>query len=154
MTLGPNVLKLLDESVLCWFATSSSTGQPSVSPKEVFAAYSNDSIVIANIASPNSARNIRENPRGCVSFVNVFTQKGFQIKGSAHYLKNSDEGYAEIEQLLLKITLGMFPFKSVFRVMAQEVKEILAPRYRLYPETTERDQIASAMIRYGVGPLE
>lgn len=154
MTLDPNVIKLLDESVLCWFATSSANGQPSVSPKEVFAAYSNDSIVIANIASPNSARNIRESPKGCVSFVNVFTQKGFQIKGTAHYLRDGDEGYAQIEQVLLNITQGKFPFKSIFRVMAEEVNEILAPRYRLYPETTEHDQIASAMIRYGVGPLE
>jgi len=154
MTLDDNVQRLVDESVLCWLATSSSAGQPSVSPKEVFAVFKEDSIIIANVASPNSVRNIKENPRACVSFVNVFTQRGYQILGTALYLRKGDDGFTEIEQVLLGITQGKFPFKSAFRVMAQEVKEILAPRYRLYPETTEQDQIASAMIRYGVRPLD
>ncbi|MDF1808509.1 MAG: pyridoxamine 5'-phosphate oxidase family protein [Phycisphaerales bacterium] len=150
MILASNVIRLIDESVLCWLATCSVSGDPSVSPKEVFEAFNNDSVIIANIASPNSARNIRENPKGCVSFVNVFTQKGFQIKGAAQYLSVGDNDYAEIEHQLLKITQGKYPFKSVFRVMADDVSEILAPRYRLFPETTEEEQISSALDRYGV----
>jgi uncharacterized protein len=152
LNLNANVLRLVDESVLCWLATSSESGQPSVSPKEVFTVFSDDSIIIANIASPNSAHNIRENAKACVSFVNVFTQKGYQIKGAAHNLRAGDDGFYEIEKVLLGITHGKFPFKSVFRVMADEVSEILAPRYRLYPETTENDQISSAMMSYGVRP--
>jgi len=150
MTLDPNVIRLIDESVLCWLATSSLSGEPSVSPKEVFAAFDNNSIIIANIASPNSARNIRENPKGCVSFVNVFSQKGYQIKGAAQYLSKDDDEFIQIEQVLLEITQGKYPFKSVFRVMAEEINEILAPRYRLFPETTEQDQISSALLTYGV----
>ena len=152
MIFDANVHRLVDESVLCWLATSSTSGQPSVSPKEVFAVFNDDSIIIANIASPNSAQNIRENCKVCVSFVNVLTQKGFQIKGAAHDLRRGDDEYSEIERVLLGITQGKFPFKSVFRVMAEEVSEILAPRYWLYPETTEQDQISSAMITYGVRP--
>ena len=150
--LSADVHRLIDESVLCWLATSSASGQPSVSPKEVFAAFDQDSIIIANIASPNSSRNIRDNGRACVSFVNVFTQKGYQISGAAVRLRSGDEGYPDIERVLLRITEGKFPFKSVFRVMAEEVNPILAPRYRLYPGTTEQDQIESAMMSYGVRP--
>jgi predicted pyridoxine 5'-phosphate oxidase superfamily flavin-nucleotide-binding protein len=150
LKLENKIHRLVDESVLCWLATSSGSGQPSVSPKEVFAVFNDDSIVIANIASPNSARNIRENPKACVSFVNVFTQKGFQIKGPAYELRSGDDRFSAIEHVLLKITKGLYPFKSVFIVMAEEVCEILAPRYRLYPETTEQDQVSSAMVTYGV----
>ena len=150
LNLDADVRRLVDESVLCWLATSSELGQPSVSPKEVFTVFDNDSIIIANIASPNSARNVRENPMVCVSFVNVFTQRGYQIKGAAQYLRNGDDGFPEIEQVLLGITQGEYPFKAAFRVMAEEVSEILAPRYRLYPETTEQEQVDSAMISYGV----
>lgn len=152
MKLDANVCRVVDESVLCWLATSSADGQPSVSPKEVFAVFKNDSIIIANIASPNSARNSIENPKACVSFVNVFTQRGYQIKGAVHYLRKSNDEFAEVERVLLEITQGKYPFKSAFRVIAEEVSEILAPRYRLFPETTEQDQIESAMIRYGVQP--
>lgn len=152
MILDQDFLRLLDESVLCWLATSSETGQPSVSPKELFLPYNNDSIVIANVMSPNSARNLKANPKACVSFVNVFTQRGYQISGAAQCLTQTDDEYSDIERELLKITHGKFPFKSVFRVMAEDVNEILAPRYRLFPETTEDSQIASAMLTYGVAP--
>ncbi len=154
MSLDQEIIRSLDACVLCWLATSSSSNQPSVSPKEIFAPYNNDSVIIANVASPNTARNIRENPNACVSFVDVFTQKGYQIKGPAQYLTKEDASYPDIEQRLETLTLGKFPFKSVFRVYADEVSEILAPRYRLFPETTEQDQIESAMISYGVQPRD
>ncbi|MCA9292233.1 MAG: pyridoxamine 5'-phosphate oxidase family protein [Phycisphaerales bacterium] len=150
--LDGKTIRSAGESVLCWLATCSAAGEPNVSPKEIFAVFNGDSIVIANIASPRSARNIREHGRACVSFVNVFTQRGYQIRGAAQELRAGDDGFAEIEAVLLGMTQGQFPFKSVFRVIAQEVSEIIAPRYRLYPETTEQEQIESAMISYGVRP--
>ncbi len=154
MVLNEDILRLLDQSVLCWLATSSATGEPNVSPKEIFLPYNDDSIIIANVMSPNSARNLKANSKACVSFVNVFTQRGYQISGSAYCLSETDDGYSEIECELLKVTQGRFPFKSVFRVMAEQISEILAPRYRLFPETTEQSQIASAMLTYGVRPRD
>ena len=150
--LNDEVHQLINESVLCWLATSSTDGQPNVSPKEIFAAYNNDSIIIANIASPTTAKNIRENPKACVSFINIFTQKGFQVSGSAAYLTKDDLDYADIEQQLTVLTGGNFPFKSAFRIHAEQIREVIAPRYRLFPDTTESDQIKSAMQTYGVQP--
>jgi predicted pyridoxine 5'-phosphate oxidase superfamily flavin-nucleotide-binding protein len=150
MELDTDVIRLMDESVLCWLATSSAIGQPSVSPKEIFAPFKNNSIIIANIASPGSARNIRENPRACVSFVNVFTQKGYQVFGQAILLRDGDEDYPPVRDALFALSGEAFPFQSAFRVMIEQVKEIIAPRYRLYPETTEQDQIRSAMKTYGI----
>lgn len=150
--IDDNVKQLIDESVLCWLATSSAKGQPSVSPKEVFAPVGDDAIIIANIASPGSARNIRENPRACVSFINIFTQKGFKITGRADYLKAADPGYSDAETVLLKLTRGDYPFSTIFRITAESVAPIIAPRYKLFPETTEQDQITSAMRTYSVRP--
>lgn len=149
--LTDDIRRLIDESVLCWLATSSAEGQPSVSPKEIFAAFG-DSIIIANIASPGSARNIRDNPRACVSFVNIFTQKGYQVAGRAEMLKASDPDFTDAESALLRMTHGNYPFKVVFRVRAEHVKPIIAPKYKLFPDTTEAQQIAGAMSTYGVRP--
>ncbi|MEL6255795.1 MAG: pyridoxamine 5'-phosphate oxidase family protein [Bacteroidota bacterium] len=55
----------IDRSVLCWLATSSAENFPNVSPKEIFAFYGSDKIIIANIASPQSIRNIREHFDRC-----------------------------------------------------------------------------------------
>lgn len=153
MKLTEAVLHSLSESVLCWLATSSSSGQPSVSPKEIFAPFGGDSVIIANIASPQSMRNIRENPRACVSVLDIFTQKGHQLHGSAEVLRAGDADYAAIENALRAIAGPDFPFKTVIRVHVETAREIVAPRYRLFPETTEAEQVASAMRTYRVRPI-
>jgi predicted pyridoxine 5'-phosphate oxidase superfamily flavin-nucleotide-binding protein len=47
---------MAERSVLCWLATADESGQPNVSPKEVFAVADDKHIVVANIASPGSAK--------------------------------------------------------------------------------------------------
>lgn len=65
-------------------------GQPHVSPKEVFAVVDDQHVVIANIASPHTVRNIAINPRVCLSFVDVFVQKGFKLQGLARTVVSGD----------------------------------------------------------------
>ena len=149
--LDERVRRAVDESVLCWLATVSGDGRPNVSPKEVFAIFE-ESVVIANIASPRSAKNIREHGRACVGLLNVFTQKGVQVTGAASCLRAGDEGFDRAFAVLHAIAGDTFPFKEVMRVRVEDVREIVAPRYRLFPETTEEDQVADAMRTYGVRP--
>jgi predicted pyridoxine 5'-phosphate oxidase superfamily flavin-nucleotide-binding protein len=76
--LSPDLKAYIERSVLCWLGTVDDCGNPNVSPKEVFCAWGEDLILIANIASPESEKNIRSWPEVCVSFVDVFVQKGFR----------------------------------------------------------------------------
>ena len=144
------VLARIDASVLCWLATASGEGVPNVSPKEIFAATRDHDLVIANIASPKSARNIAGNAHVCVAFVDIFVQKGFQLFGTAELVKKTHPEFAQLAKPLLAMTQGKFPFATLFRVSVQEVRPIVAPRYQLFPETTEAEQIASALKAYGV----
>ena len=146
--MDEKVKEAIDKSVLCWLATATPEGVPNVSPKEVF-TYFNDTIIIANIASPNSVKNIRENDQVCVSFIDILVQKGFQVKGKANILDNSSEGYSSLEKPLLAITQGKYPFQSITQIEIQSIKPIIAPSYFLFPERTEQDQIESAMKTYG-----
>ncbi|MFK5037181.1 pyridoxamine 5'-phosphate oxidase family protein, partial [Klebsiella pneumoniae] len=66
------VKNYIDKSVLCWLATSNRQNEPNVSPKEIFTYKDDKTLLIANIASPNSIANINENPNVCVSFVDIF----------------------------------------------------------------------------------
>ena len=151
--LDTTVLNALHTSVLCWLATCNSQGQPNVSPKEVFTAVDAQHLVIAHIASPRSVRNIADNPRVCVSFIDVFTQKGFKVLGDATVIRPNDPRFASLEALLLPKTQGKFSIHAAILVRAAAVEPILAPSYRLFPnETTEASQIASAMRTYGVVP--
>jgi predicted pyridoxine 5'-phosphate oxidase superfamily flavin-nucleotide-binding protein len=140
-------------SVLCWLATVNANGQPNVSPKEIFAAFDTEHLVIANIASPTSVRNIEANPLVCVSFIDVFVQKGFKVVGTARNVGRQEVDFSHWAAPLKAKAGPRFPIHSVLVVRATAVEPILAPSYRLYPtESTEQSQMASAMRTYGVQP--
>lgn len=150
MELTAEVKAYIDRSVLCWLATVSSDSIPNVSPKEIFTTYGEDKIIVANIASPQTVKNIRQNENVCISFIDILVQKGFQLKGKAKLIEKSDASFAAQEAILLQMTGGNFPFASITEISVQQAKPIIAPKYLLYPETTEKQQIESAKKAYGL----
>lgn len=142
----------MDASVLCWFATADADGNPNVSPKEMFVHYGPDRIIIAQIASPATVKNILANPKVCVSIVDVFVQKGWKFTGTARFVEMNDPTFAELKRALeSRFGTGYSTFiRSLFEVTITAAEPILAPSYRLVPGTTEEGQIAQALQRYGV----
>ena len=138
----------LSRSVLCWLATVDADGQPNVSPKEVFVPSGEDQLLIAHIASPVSARNIQIHPQVCVSFIDVFAQKGFKLQGIATVVTPSAPGFDSLAAPLLRITGDRFPLKGLIRVQVHASAPIQAPSYALYPDTTEAAQIQAAWRTY------
>jgi len=150
---SPEVQNPAERSVLCWLATVDGNGQPNASPKEIFAIFDAEHLVIANIASPTSVRNIEINPLVCVSFIDVFVQKGFKVAGTARNVPRQDAEFSRWAAPLNAKAGPRFPIHSVLVVRATAIDAILAPSYRLYAgETTEQSQMASAMRAYGVQP--
>jgi predicted pyridoxine 5'-phosphate oxidase superfamily flavin-nucleotide-binding protein len=151
--LNEQVRHSIESSVLCWLATVDPDGQPHVSPKEIFAVIDAQHVVIAHIASPHTVRNIANNPKVCLSFVDIFVQKGFKLQGLARIIKRGDSDYLNWAEPLLAMVADRFKMASVIVVQIKEVDPIVAPSYRFYPEeTTEQNQIEAAMKRYGVMP--
>lgn len=152
MMLTSDILEYIHRSVLCWLATVDANGFPNVSPKEVFAAFDDQTLVIANIASPNSIRNIGVNANVCVSFIDIFSQKGYKLRGVAELIKPGDARYQHLEAPLLSITKGAFRILNIIAVKVTDVERIVAPSYRCNPGLTEASQVESAMRAYGVVP--
>lgn len=152
--ISNEVKNYIDRSVLCWLATSNSENEPNVSPKEIFTWLNDTTLLIANVASPNSVDNIKDNPKVCVSFVDVFVQKGFKLKGIATLIDKTDVDFKEKVKPLTDLFTDQFPIKAVIEIKVTKVDVIQAPSYFLYPETTEQSQIASAMRTYKVRPID
>ncbi|MDR5781644.1 pyridoxamine 5'-phosphate oxidase family protein [Caballeronia sp. LZ065] len=152
--LNDTISMAMKKSVLCWLATVDRDGYPNVSPKEIFCPHGRDELLIANIASPKSASNIRLHAAVCVSFVDPFVQKGFKLTGNARLMLNSEHGFDALAAPLAKLAGPRFAFASLFQIALTSVEPILAPSYRLYPETKECEQIESAMQAYGVRPVQ
>lgn len=152
MILTEDIQRSADESVLCWLATSSPTGEPNVSPKEIFACFGDTEIIVANIASPRTITNLHHNPRVCLSFIHVFRQKGYQLHGNGDIIREGHDDFDARAEPLRKIAGVKFPFDTIIRIVIDHARPIVAPRYVLYPETTEAEQVESAMELYGVKP--
>ncbi len=148
MELNNDIQQSIEKSVLCWLATCSTDLVPNVSPKEIFDAYGDHHIIIANIASPQTVRNIRANPKVCLSFIDILVQKGYQLKGKAEIVDASHADFADMEAVFLRMTHGKYPFETITKIAVESVKPIIAPRYILFPETTEAQQIESARKAY------
>ena len=145
--INEDVKKSIKDSVLCWLATSDNE-YPNVSPKEIFSYY-NDKILIANIASPQSLKNISMNAKVCVSFIDILVQKGWKVNGTAKVIKTGHSDFKEYKDVLEEMTKGLFPFQAIFEITPTRCKEIIAPGYLFYPDkTTELSQIASAKKTY------
>ncbi|MFM7507876.1 MAG: pyridoxamine 5'-phosphate oxidase family protein [Rubrivivax sp.] len=151
--LSAQVQEAAKRSVLCWLATVDTSGQPNVSPKEVFTVFDSTHLVVANIASPTTVRNVRLNNRVCVSFIDVFVQKGFKVNGIARNIGKHEPGFSHWAAQLEVMAGPRFPIHSVLVIEATAVEPIVAPSYRLHAaETSEQTQVASAMRTYGVQP--
>jgi len=154
MELTQVIRNSVEDSVLCWLATSSSDNIPNVSPKEIFKCYGSDKIILAKFASPKTVSNIKVNRSVSLSMIDILVQKGFQLKGAARIVDTHDPAFMQMEAELLEMTGGKFPFKTITEITIQSAKPILAPRYILYPETTVAEQIISAKKTYGLSYSE
>ncbi len=152
--IDKEVKKYIQQSVLCWLATSNIKNEPNVSPKEIFTYRDDETLLIANLASPNSIRNILENSKVCVSFIDVFVQKGFKLKGIATLVDVNDIAFKAKVKPLTDLFTDQFPIKTVIEIKVTSVDRIEAPSYFLNPQTTEDSQVDSAMKTYKVKPLE
>ncbi|MCA9835772.1 MAG: pyridoxamine 5'-phosphate oxidase family protein [Trueperaceae bacterium] len=140
-------LKLLaEQTVLCWLASTDEEGFPNLSPKEIF-VITDEEILIANIASAQSERNIYANERVCLSFVEIYKQKGFKVKARAKVLGPQDANYSDKLALLRQKAPERFPIKSIFKLEMTRLEPIVAPSYWLFG-ATEVQQIEGAEKQY------
>lgn len=71
-------------------ATASKTGKPNVSPKGSLKVIDDEHVAFAEIASPVTLANIKENPQVEVLIFNPETFGGCRIRGRAEVLESGD----------------------------------------------------------------
>ncbi len=154
MMITEEVAQSIESSVLCWFATVAEDGSPNVSPKEAFMYDGNGKILVAHIASPQTVRNIENDPRVCLSFIDVFTQRGHKVRGTARILRESDEHFQEQHARLTEFIGDTFRILAVIEVAPTEIEQIIAPSYRVIPDTSAEKMIQQSLGTYRVAEYQ
>jgi predicted pyridoxine 5'-phosphate oxidase superfamily flavin-nucleotide-binding protein len=86
--ISADMKRIVEEQRLGFVATVCSDGTPNLSPKGTTAVWDADHLVFANIRSPGTLANLRQNPGVEVNFVDPLARKGYRFKGVASILES------------------------------------------------------------------
>ena len=99
-------------------ATASKTGKPNVSAKGSLRVLDDEHLAFADIASPRTVTNIRENPRVAVICLDAAARKGCRIWGQGSIF-NSGELF---DQLSAEYAEKNMVVKNVVKVAVEEIE--------------------------------
>jgi len=86
--LTADMKRVVGEQRLGFVATVCPDGTPNLSPKGTTAVWDDDHLVFANIRSPGTLANLRQNASVEVNVVDPFLRKGYRFKGVASVLES------------------------------------------------------------------
>ena len=94
--LSEEAKKIIGEFGPALIATASKDGKPNVSPKGSFRVLDDEHIIFADIASPRTMANLRENPQLSAIVFDRATRKGCRIWGRMTEILDSGDLFSAI----------------------------------------------------------
>ena len=88
--LSEEAKKIIGEFGPALIATASKEGKPNVSPKGSFRVFDDEHVIFANIASPRTMVNLKENPQLTAIVFDRSTRKGCRIWGQAEIIDSGE----------------------------------------------------------------
>ena len=86
--LTADMKRVVGEQRLGFVATVCPDGTPNLSPKGTTAVWDDDHLIFANIRSPGTLANLRQNANVEVNVVDTFVRKGYRFKGVGSILES------------------------------------------------------------------
>jgi len=87
-TLTNDMKRVVREQRLGYVATVCPDGTPNLSPKGTTTVWDDDHLVFADIRSPRTIANLKQNPSIEINVVDWFTRKGYRFKGTATVIES------------------------------------------------------------------
>lgn len=91
--LSPELIDAIAQIKPAMVATSSKTGQPNVSPKGSLGVLDEEHLVFADLRSPQTINNLKENPQISVIGFDPVHRKGWRVWGTVDAIVTSGELY-------------------------------------------------------------
>lgn len=125
--IDEKIKEFLSNQKLGYVATVTPDGKPNLSPKGTIIVWSNTSLVFADIRSPDTINNLKNNSAVEINVIDPLLRKGYLFKGEAKII--SDAGlYAEILAYYRSIGIKS-PINSIVLVSVSHVSEVTSPLY-------------------------
>ena len=138
----------VDNIRLCFVATASGDGMPNVSPKGSLTVWDDDHLAFANIASPRTMKNIRENPRLEINTIDQISRRGFRFRGTGEIFESGDV-FDHVANDIWTREGRDVPIRAIVKVRVLEAQEVLSPAYWLKKGITVEEVRQVWAGRYG-----
>jgi len=93
--ITPEIKEFLERQKLGFVATVSEDGIPNISPKGTIIGWTSELLAFANIRSPDTVNNLKNNPNVEINVIDSLLRKGYLFQGTVRIL-NDGQIYDEI----------------------------------------------------------
>ena len=123
------IKEFLDLQKLGYVATVSANNTPNISPKGTIIGWTEDTLVFADIRSPDTIQNLHTNPSIEINVIDPLTRKGYLFQGTSEVIKDN----ALFEKILTHYRkLGIKSvINSIVLVNVSSISEVKSPLYDL-----------------------
>ena len=127
--ITPEIKEYLNRLKLGFVATVSSDDTPNVSPKGTIIAWDDEHLVFADIKSPQTMKNLENNPSVEINVVDPLLRKGFRFKGKSTILREGDE-FTKIVSYYKENGIKS-QIMAIVKVKLDEIRDVTSPLYDL-----------------------
>ena len=146
--------RVIESTRLAFVATVNPDGTPNLSPKSSLAVLDENRIGFADIASPNTVRNLKANPAIEVNAIDIFMRRGYRFRGTATLEPPGSETFAKIAEPFWAQNGRDFPIHGVVDIAVEKALPVLSPAYTFIDGVTEDALREAYYEKYGVRPAE
>ena len=114
---------------LGYVATVSSDGKPNISPKGTIIGWSSETLAFADIRSPDTMKNLIDNPDVEINVIDPLLRKGYLFQGKARILQDGTL-YQEILNHYRQNGIKS-PINSIILVDVSCISDVISPLYDL-----------------------
>ena len=136
--LTQEIKDFLNLQKLGYVATVTSDGKPNISPKGTIVGWDSQTLAFADIRSPDTMKNLKENPNVEINVIDPLLRKGFLFEGQARIIEDGNL-YDEILNHYRENGIQS-PINSIVLVDVSNVSDVTSP---LYDMGISEDEIKS-----------
>ena len=151
--LTEDMKRLVSELRLCYVATVTPEGKPNLSPKGSLKVLDDEHLAFADIMSPATMRNLKENPSIEVNLVDPFLRRGYRFKGHCE-IHREGAVFDAVANELWGREGKQYPVNAVVRIKVEQALPVKSPAYVFNKGVKEEDVRKIWLERYGVKALE
>ena len=119
---------IINQAILSFVATVNEDGTPNLSPKASLTVR-NGVLYFADIASPQTIRNLGHNPAVEINVVDVFQRRGYRFTGRAIVLPPGDTDFHMITDWVRATNGQEYPVEHVVRIELASISPLLSPAH-------------------------